>query len=88
MKPKEVYVEIQLRQKHGLSLRQISVEVGCAVNTVRRPWASKTALKYERKVKHSMTLEQIDGYWTDGQKAIHPDTIAATVLCCEIAARR
>jgi tRNA(Ser,Leu) C12 N-acetylase TAN1 len=33
LKPKEVYVEIQLLKKHGFSLRQIAAEVGCAVNT-------------------------------------------------------
>ncbi len=31
----EVYVEIELLRKHGMSLRKIAEEVGCAVNTVR-----------------------------------------------------
>ena len=31
----EVYVEIELLRRHGLSLRKIAEEVGCAVNTVR-----------------------------------------------------
>jgi hypothetical protein len=35
LKPKEVYVKIQLLKKHGLSLRQIAGGVGCAVNTVQ-----------------------------------------------------
>ncbi len=48
MKPKEVYVEIQLLSKHGLSLRQIAAEVGCAVNTVRRHLAREALPKYER----------------------------------------
>ena len=36
-----MYVEIQLLSKHGLSLRRIAAEVGCAVNTVRRQLAPK-----------------------------------------------
>ena len=32
----EVSVEIEILRKHGLSLRRIAQEVGCAVNTVRR----------------------------------------------------
>jgi DNA-binding CsgD family transcriptional regulator len=32
----EVYVEIELLRKQGMSLRQIAEEVGCAVNTVRK----------------------------------------------------
>ena len=44
-------MEIQLLKKHGLSLRRIAVEVGCAVNTVRRHLALEAVPKYERKVK-------------------------------------
>jgi len=32
----EVYVEIELLRKHGMSLRKIAEEVGCAVNTVAK----------------------------------------------------
>lgn len=31
----DVYVEIELLRKHGMSLRKIAKQVGCAVNTVR-----------------------------------------------------
>ena len=31
----EVYMEIELLRKHGMSLRKIAAEVGCTVNTVR-----------------------------------------------------
>lgn len=51
----EMYVEIQLLSKHGLSLSlslwEIASEVGCAVNIVRRHLALKSVPKYERKVK-------------------------------------
>jgi transposase len=49
-------VEIQLLSKHGLSLRRIAAEVGCAVNTVRRHLALKAVPKYERKVKRPSKL--------------------------------
>ena len=39
-------MEIQLLSKHGLSLRQIAAEVGCAVNTVRRHLALEALPKY------------------------------------------
>ena len=56
MKPKEVYAEIQLLKKHGMSLRQIAAEVGCAVNTVRRHLALESVPQYERKVKRKAKL--------------------------------
>ena len=87
MKPKEVYVEIQLLSKHGLSLRQIAAEVGCAVNTVRRHLALEAVPKYERKVKRRTKLEQFEEYLRERQKAAHPDTIPATVLYREILGR-
>jgi len=87
LKPKEVYVEIQLLKKHGLSLRQIAAEVGCAVNTVRRHLALEAVPKYERKVKRRTKLAQFEQYLKDRQKAAQPDTIPATVLYREIAAR-
>ena len=86
MKPKEVYVEIQLLSKHGLSLRQIAAEVGCAVNTVRRHLALEAVPKYERKVKRTTKLAQFEEYLRERQKAAHPDMIPATVLYREIAA--
>lgn len=87
MKPKEVYVEIQLLKKHGLSLRQIPAEVGCAVNTVRRHLALEAVPKYERKVKRKTKLAQFEQYLRDRQQAAQPDVIPATVLYREIAAR-
>ncbi|SEO56638.1 Helix-turn-helix domain-containing protein [Duganella sp. CF517] len=84
MKPKEVYVEIQLLKKHGLSLRQIAAEVGCAVNTVRRHLALETVPKYERKHKRPTKLAPFEQYLRGRQQAAHPDVIPATVLHREI----
>lgn len=80
-------MEIQLLKKHGLSLRQIAAEVGCAVNTVRRHLALDTVPKYERKVKRQTKLGQFEQYLRDRQEAARPDVIPATVLYREIAAR-
>ena len=87
MKPNEVYVEIQLLKKHGMSLRQIAVEVGCAVNTVRRHLALESVPKYERKVKRETKLAVHETYLRDRQAAAQPDWIPATVLHREIVAR-
>ena len=87
MKPKEVYVEIQLLKKHGLSLRQIAAEVGCAVNTVRRHLALEAVPKYERKVARQTKLGQFEQYLRDRHQAAQPDVIPATVLYREITAR-
>jgi transposase len=87
LKPKEVYVEIQLLKRHGLSLRQIAAEVGCAVNTVRRHLALEAVPKYERKVKCQTKLGQFEDYLRERQKAAQPDAIPATVLYREIVAR-
>ena len=69
MKPNEVYVEIQLLKKHGLSLRRIAVEVGCAVNTVRRHLALEAVPKYERKVKRESKLGAYEQYLRERQSA-------------------
>ena len=87
MKPKEVYVEIQLLKKHGLSLRQIAAEVGCAVNTVRRHLALETVPKYERKQKRPTKLAPFEQYLRGRQQAAYPDVIPATVLHREIVGR-
>lgn len=87
MKPNEVYVEIQLLKKHGLSLRRIAVEVGCAVNTVRRHLALEAVPKYERKVKRERKLGAYELYLRERQTAAQPDWIPATVLYREIVER-
>ena len=87
MKPNEVYVEIQLLKKHGMSLRRIAVEVGCAVNTVRRHLALDALPKYERKVRRESKLATYEAYLRERQTAAQPDWIPATVLYREIVER-
>lgn len=80
-------MEIQVLKRHGLSLRQIAVEVGCAVNTVRRHLALDAVPKYERKVKRQTKLGQFEAYLIARQKAAQPESIPGTVLYHEIAAQ-
>ena len=87
MKPNEVCVEIQLLSKHGLSLRRIAAEVGCAVNTVRRHLALTSVPKYERKVKRPTKLAPYEGYLRERQTAAQPNWIPASVLYREIVER-
>ena len=87
MKPNEVYVEIQLLSKHGLSLRRIAAEVGCAVNTVRRHLALEAVPKYERKVKRATKLAAYENYLRERQTAARPNWIPASVLHREIVER-
>ncbi|MBP1208358.1 transposase [Duganella sp. 1411] len=87
MKPNEVYVEIQLLSKHGLSLRRIAAEVGCAVNTVRRHLALEAVPKYERKIKRVSKLAPYEHYLRERQTAAQPNWIPASVLHREIVER-
>lgn len=80
-------MEIQLLKKHGMSLRQIAAEVGCAVNTVRRHLALESLPKYERKVKRKTKLADYQDYLRSRQAAAHPEWIPATVLYREIVTR-
>lgn len=82
----EVYVEIEILRKQGMSLRRIAAEVGCAVNTVRAHLASPGLPSYERKAKRPSKLSAFETYLRERQAAAKPDWIPASVLHREIAA--
>jgi transposase len=82
----EVYVEIELLRKHGMSLRKIAKEVGCAVNTVRSHLAADTLPKYQRNTLRVTKLSPFDDYLRGRQAAAHPAWIPASVLLREIVA--
>ena len=82
----EVYVEIELLKKHGLSLRKIAKEVGCAVNTVRRHLDDENPPRYDRKKTRAPKLSPFEGYLRERQAAAHPAWIPASVLLREIVA--
>jgi len=67
----EVYVEIELLRRHGLSLRRIAAEVGCA-NTVRAHLASPGLPRYVRKAKRVTKLAPFEAYLRKRQAAAQP----------------
>ncbi|MFZ2540230.1 MAG: IS21 family transposase [Gallionella sp.] len=83
----EVYVEIEILRKHGMSLRKIAIAVGCAVNTVRSHLEVGTLPSYKRNKLRVTRLSPFHGYLMGRQAAAHPDWIPATVLMREIVAR-
>ena len=82
----EVYVEIELLRKHGMSLRKIAEQVGCAVNTVRSHLAAETWPHYQRNTQRVTKLSAFADYLRERQAAAHPAWIPATVLLREIKA--
>lgn len=82
----EVYVEIELLRKQGMSLRKIAVEVGCAVNTVRSHLAGEDLPRYQRRKLKAGKLTPFETYLRERQLAARPGWIPASVLMREIAA--
>ncbi|MHB8474143.1 MAG: IS21 family transposase [Gammaproteobacteria bacterium] len=82
----EVYVEIELLRKHGMSLRKIAEAVGCAVNTVRSHLAADSLPRYRRSKVRVSKLSPFHTYLQERQAAAHPAWIPATVLLREIVA--
>ena len=83
----EVYVEIEILRKHGMSLREIAKEVGCAVNTVRSHLTADALPKYQRNKLRVTKLSPFHDYLRERQAAARPEWIPATVLLREIVAR-
>ncbi|MBA4143721.1 MAG: hypothetical protein H0X43_12150 [Nitrosospira sp.] len=52
----EVYVEVELLRKHGMSLRKIAEEVGCAVNTVRSHLEADTWPKCRQQIARDQAI--------------------------------
>lgn len=82
----EVYVEIFLLKKQGMSLRKIATEVGCALNTVRSHLAADGKPRYQRTQLPLTKLSAFHEYLKKRQVAAYPDWIPATVLFREIVA--
>jgi transposase len=66
----EVYVEIELLRKHGMSLRKIAEEVGCAVNTVRSHLAADTLPRYKRNKTRVTKLSPFADYLRERQPSL------------------
>ncbi len=80
-------MEIEILRKHGMSLREIAREVGCAVNTVRSHLAADALPHYQRNKLRDTKLSPFHDYLRERQAAARPEWIPATVLLREIAAR-
>ena len=79
----EEYMEVSVLRKRGGSLREISVETGLAVNTIRKylkagPPAARIV------VRRGSQLDDYDRYLRERIEAARPDWIPATVLHREI----
>jgi len=59
---------IQVLRKHGLSLRKIADEVGCAVNTVRRYLAVESPRPYQRTRRKPTKLRPFHSYLAERRK--------------------
>lgn len=82
----EVYVEIELLRKHGMSLRKIAEQMGCAVNTVRSHLKAGSWPQYPSRAARVTKLSLFADYLRERQAAAHPSWIPATVLLREIKA--
>lgn len=69
----EVYVEIELLRKHGMSLRKIAEAVGCAVNTVRSHLAADSLPRYPRSKVRVTKLSPFHNYLRERQAAWFDD---------------
>jgi hypothetical protein len=72
-------MEIEVLRKHGLSLRRIASEAGCAVNTVRSHLAHGQKPRYERQKQRVRKLSPYEAYLRERQAATHPHWIPAKV---------
>jgi len=79
----EACVEIRVLRQQGKSLREIAVEMGLAVNTVRKYLAAEGRPRYRRAATVSK-LEPFAEYLRGRVKAAAPDWIPARVLWYEI----
>lgn len=77
----EVYVEIEILRRHGVSLRKIAEALGCAVNTVRSYLKNKSKPIYQRKVCRATKLAPYEDYLKARQQAAKPNWIRQRCYC-------
>lgn len=77
-------MEIGILRRQGLSLREIAVETGVAVNTVRTHLAEGGKPRYGPRGPRGSKLDPYKGYLVSRVEAARPDWIPATVLAREI----
>jgi len=77
-------MEIGILRRQGKSLREIAVETGMAVNTVRKYLAEGGAPKYGPRPARGSKLDPFKAYLDSRVAAARPQWIPATVLTREI----
>lgn len=77
-------MEMGILRRQGLSLREIAVEAGVAVNTVRTHLAEGGKPRYGPRGPQGSKLDPYKGYLASRVEAARPDWIPATVLAREI----
>jgi transposase len=82
----EDYMEISVLRRRGSSLREISVETGLAVNTIRKYLVSGPP-RSRVVVRRTSKLDEYEAYLRARIEAARPDWIPATVLYREIVER-
>ena len=77
-------MEIGILRRQGKSLREIAVETGLAVNTVRKHLAEGGAPRYGPRPAAASKLDRYKAYLDSRVEAARPHWIPATVLAREI----
>src|SRR5262245_40649507 len=77
-------MEVGILRRQGRSLREIAVEMGMAVNTVRRYLAEGGPPQYGPRPAQGSKLDPFKSYLEQRVKAAQPHWIPATVLAREI----
>jgi len=80
-------MEIGILRRQGKSLREIAVETGLAVNTVRKHLAEDGPPQYRARPVVASKLDPYKGYLDSRVEAARPHWIPATVLTREIRER-
>lgn len=78
-------MEIRVLRQQGLSQREIAVETGCAVNTVRKYLADPSQPSYRRRAP-VVKVSRVEEHIRDRMRSAAPQWIPARVLWREIAA--
>lgn len=77
-------MEMSILRRQGKSLREIAVETGTSVNTVRKYLAAGGPPRYKRRPPKPGKLDPFKEYLFKRVEAARPDWIPATVLAREI----
>ena len=83
----EGFVEIQVLQRQGKSIRAISAELGIARNTVRKYLRGGGTPKMKQRPARPSKLDPFREYLEERIRAALPDRIPSSVLGREIAER-